>query len=67
MDNAPHRRYVITLSGKAEIVGSGDNKMFVADPSHMLLAEDVTGKGHTTKGIDGVSLFVEVDQPKDAN
>jgi hypothetical protein len=61
---APHRRYVITLSGKAEIVGSGGNRMFIADRDHILLAEDVTGKGHTTKGIDWVTLFVEVDEPR---
>ncbi len=60
---APHRRYVITLSGKAEIVGSADNTLFVADRDHMLLAQDVTGKGHTTKGIDWVTLFVEIDEP----
>jgi hypothetical protein len=64
--NAPHHRYVITLSGHGEIVSSGDNnKMFIADRDHMLLAEDITGKGHTTKGIDWVTLFVEVD-PKPA-
>lgn len=64
--NAPHRRYVVTLSGKAEIVGSAGNKMFIADRDHILLAEDLTGKGHTTKGIDWVTLFVEVDQPRPA-
>lgn len=64
--NAPHRRYVVTLSGKAEIVGSAGNTTFVADRDHLLLAEDLTGKGHTTKGIDWVTLFVEVDQPRPA-
>jgi hypothetical protein len=63
---APHRRYVITLSGRAEIVGSADNTLFVADRDHMLLAEDVTGKGHTTKGIDWVSVFVEIEEPSGA-
>jgi hypothetical protein len=63
--NAPHRRYVVTLSGAAEIVVSGDNNMkFIADRDHILLAEDVTGKGHTTRPVgpeDWVTLFVEVN------
>jgi hypothetical protein len=63
---APHRRYVVTLSGKAEIVGSAGNKLFIADRDHILLAEDLTGKGHTTKGINWVTLFVEVDPPQPA-
>ena len=63
--NASNRRLVITLSGKAEIVGSAGNQLFIADKDHMLLAEDLTGKGHTTKGIDWVTLFVEIDQPKE--
>ena len=65
--NAPHRRYVVTLSGAAEIVVSGDNnKKFIADRDHILLAEDVTGKGHTTRPVgpdDWVTIFVEIDQP----
>lgn len=68
LHNAPHRRYVVTLSGAAEIVVSGDNnKKFIADRDHILLAEDVTGKGHTTRPVgpdDWVTLFVEIDQPR---
>lgn len=63
---APHRRYVVTLSGRAEIVGSAGNKLFIADRDHILLAEDLTGKGHTTKAIDWVTMFVEIDQPRTA-
>lgn len=63
--NAPHRRYVVTLSGAAEIVVSGDNnKKFIADRDHILLAEDVTGKGHTTRPVgpeDWVTIFVEIN------
>ena len=63
--NAPHNRYVVTLSGAAEIVVSGDNnKKFVADRDHILLAADTTGKGHTTRAIgpeDWVTIFIEVD------
>jgi hypothetical protein len=61
-----NRRYVITLNGKAEIVASGESKPFIADRDHILLAEDLTGKGHTTKGIDWVTVFVEIDKPPTA-
>ncbi len=66
--NAPHRRYVVTLSGKADIETSGGQK-FTADPAHILLAEDLTGKGHryTARPVgpeDWVTIFIEVDQPR---
>lgn len=57
------RRYIVTLSGRAEIVGSGGAK-FTADRDHILLAEDTTGKGHTTNGIDWVTIFVEIGDPQ---
>ena len=68
--NAPHRRYVVTLSGRAEIEASGGGT-FIADPAHILLAEDVTGKGHryTRRPLgneDWIHLFVEIDVPKPA-
>ena len=69
--NAPHRRYVVTLSGKAEIEASGGGK-FIADTGHVLLAEDLTGKGHryVTRplGNEGWTvMFVEIDQPRQTN
>lgn len=65
---APHRRYVVTLSGKAEIEASGGGK-FVADVNHILLAEDLTGKGHryTVRPMGSgawINMFVEIDQPR---
>jgi hypothetical protein len=68
--NAPNRRYVITLSGSAEIEASGGGT-FVADSQHVLVAEDLTGKGHryTSHPLgndDWVNIFVEIDQPKPA-
>ena len=68
--NAPHRRYVVTLSGRAEIEASGGGT-FVADAAHILLAEDLTGKGHryTRRPLgdnDWVHVFIEIDQPKPA-
>ena len=45
--NAPRRQYVITLSGEMEIgVGSGIKRRF--GPGDVLLADDLTGQGHTT-------------------
>src|SRR3972149_6013749 len=45
---APRRQYVITLQGQAEIVlGDGTSKVF--GPGDVLLAEDVTGRGHFTR------------------
>ncbi len=48
--NAPRRQYVITLSGQAEIV-IGDGTVRRLSPSDVLLAEDLTGRGHTTRVI----------------
>lgn len=45
---APRRQYVITLAGQWEIeVGDGTKRRL--GPGDVLLAEDVTGKGHTTR------------------
>ncbi len=57
---APQRQYVITLSGRGEIELAGGRKIPLV-PGHILLAEDVTGKGHISRGVgteDRVSLFI---------
>ena len=57
---APRRQYVITLSGYGEIELAGGQKIPVG-PGHILLAEDVTGKGHISRGVgteDRISLFI---------
>jgi quercetin dioxygenase-like cupin family protein len=46
--NAPRRQYVITLSGQAEFT-IGDGTAMRLDPGDVLLAEDLTGRGHTTR------------------
>lgn len=46
--NAPRRQYVITLSGALEI-GLGDGSTHRFGPGEGILAEDLTGKGHTTR------------------
>ena len=46
--NAPRRQYTITLSGEIEIVTS-DGTVRRAGPGTVLLAEDTTGDGHSTR------------------
>ena len=45
---APRRQFVITLSGEGEI-GLGDGTVYRFGPGQVTLAEDLTGKGHTTR------------------
>lgn len=46
--NAPRRQYIITLSGYFEI-SIGDGTVLRLGPGDVLLAEDVSGRGHTTR------------------
>lgn len=50
---APRRQFVITLSGEVEI-GLADGTVHRYGPGHVNLAEDVTGKGHTTRVVGDV-------------
>ena len=55
--------HVVTLSGKGEIELAGGQKIPLG-PGHILLAEDVTGKGHISRGVgseDRISLFITLD------
>ena len=57
---APERQYVITLSGRGELEIAGGKKVPLG-PGHILLAEDVTGKGHISRAVgseDRISLFI---------
>ena len=45
---APRRQYVITLEGEVEI-GLGDGTVRRFGPGDCMLAEDLTGEGHTTR------------------
>jgi quercetin dioxygenase-like cupin family protein len=57
------RRYVITLSGRGEIELAGGQKIML-EPGHVLLAEDLTGKGHIARALtaDWTAMFVQLDQ-----
>jgi mannose-6-phosphate isomerase-like protein (cupin superfamily) len=61
---ASKRQYVIIVSGRGEVDVVGGRKVQLA-PGRVLLAEDVTGKGHTTRvGVDEdlVMLLVPLAQ-----
>ncbi len=49
---APRRQFVITLEGEVEI-GLGDGTLHRFGPGHAMLAEDLTGQGHTTRAVGG--------------
>ncbi len=57
---APRKQYVITLSGRGEIELS-DGKKIPLGPGHILLVEDLTGKGHISRGVgteERISLII---------
>jgi hypothetical protein len=57
---APRRQFVVTLSGEAEVEAS-DGEVRHIGPGTIMLAEDVTGKGHITRGRgtrERLSLFI---------
>ncbi|MBM3223691.1 MAG: hypothetical protein FJZ47_07825 [Candidatus Tectomicrobia bacterium] len=48
--NAPRRQYVVVMSGQMEIeIGDGTKR--VLGPGDVLVAEDLTGKGHITRAV----------------
>ncbi len=51
--HAPRRQYIITLSGAAEI-GLGDGTIYHLGAGDVNLAEDFTGRGHTTRVVGDV-------------
>ncbi len=48
--NAPRRQYVVMMAGQME-VEIGDGSKCVFNAGDVLVAEDLTGKGHITRGI----------------
>jgi hypothetical protein len=61
---APRRQFVVTLSGEAEVEAS-DGEVRQIGPGTVMLAEDVTGKGHITRGkgtTERLSLFIPVGE-----
>jgi hypothetical protein len=57
---APRRQFVVTLSGEAEVEAS-DGEVRHIGPGTIMLAEDIAGKGHITRGrgtTERLSLFI---------
>lgn len=61
--NAPQKQFIIMLDGEIEIeTGHGEKRRFKG--GDILLAEDIDGRGHKTKSIDGKlrrSIFITLD------
>ncbi|MFC1922137.1 hypothetical protein ACFLY4_02520 [Chloroflexota bacterium] len=57
--NAPRRQFVILLSGVVEVQTS-DNQIRQWGAGDVVLADDVSGKGHQTRAIDGSVRMVYV-------
>ena len=45
---APRRQYLLYLSARVEL-GFGDGTTVTMDPGDVLLVEDLTGRGHTSR------------------
>lgn len=61
-----NRQYVVMVSGRREIEVA-DGKKVQLGPGTVLLVEDVTGKGHLTRGVgseDAVSIIVPLADQK---
>jgi hypothetical protein len=50
--NAPRRQYIIIVEGGMEIE-LGDGSVHQFGPGSVVLAEDLTGRGHITRNVDG--------------
>lgn len=61
---APQKQFIVLLDGEIEIEnGLGEKRKFKA--GDVLLVEDVNGRGHKTKSIDGKlrrSIFITIDE-----
>ena len=60
--NAPARQIVIVLSGVLE-VGTSDNQTRQWQAGEAFLADDLTGKGHTTRVVEGPARLVFAPLP----
>ncbi len=64
---APRRQFVVTLTGSVE-VGCGDGTARVFGPGDVMLADDLTGQGHTSTQLGDAqrtSLFLVLDEEAD--
>ena len=60
--NAPRRQYVLYLQCSVEI-GLGDGSSLIMEPGDVLLAEDTTGRGHSSRVVKGgICAFVRLEK-----
>ena len=66
--NAPRRQFVVTLSGTVEIE-VGDGSKLLLHGGDILLADDVSGRGHITRDLEGPrhSLFIPLPEDFDVD
>src|SRR5215813_7105214 len=59
------RRLIVMLSGRREFEVA-DGKKFVAGPGSIVLVEDVTGRGHQTRGLgdEAANLLIPLPEVK---
>lgn len=57
---APHRRWVITLSGSV-VIGLGDGTKETFLPGDVFLAEDIASQGHTATPQNWIRAYVNVE------
>ena len=56
---APRRQYIFILAGQMEIgIGDGTSRRF--GPGDVVLADDLTGQGHTTRSAGGPRISATV-------
>ena len=60
--HAPARQIVVVLSGTLE-VGTSDNQKLRCMPGQAFIADDLTGKGHLTRVVDGPARLMFVQLP----
>ncbi len=61
---APRRQYIINLDGGVQITAS-DGEVREIAAGEVILVEDITGKGHLSKALEGKirhSIFIPIDE-----
>jgi uncharacterized cupin superfamily protein len=61
--NAPRKQLLIMLKGQSEVI-VGDGNKRILSPGDIMLAEDISGRGHITRAVNNqprMSVFVTLD------
>ena len=59
---APRRQYIVNLDAGVQLTAS-DGESRIIGPGEIILVEDITGKGHLSKGLGKMrhSLFIPIE------